>query len=120
MSPLIRRTIGVSSPNNARRASGAVFQQLSHRLNSSYQPPRPQQSDNTGPSNPKPNSNYRGFYKNFSRPVAIIALGALFTYQVSYYVWLKLEAVEDKETEIKSLEAQLRELTASNESKNAA
>ena len=32
-----------------------------------------------------------GFYKRFGRPIAKVFFGAVFTYQVAYLVWNKLE-----------------------------
>ena len=57
------------------------------RLNSTYQPPEPAK----GTGNP-----HRAFYKTFGRPIAKVFLGALFTYQVIYWSWVKLEAIEEK------------------------
>lgn len=37
-----------------------------------------------------------GFYKSFGRPVAKVFLGAVFTYQAVYWLWVKLEADETK------------------------
>ncbi|CEJ94511.1 hypothetical protein VHEMI10035 [[Torrubiella] hemipterigena] len=36
------------------------------------------------------------FYKTFTRPVAKVLLVAVFTYQVCYWSWVKLEADEMK------------------------
>ena len=78
---------------------------ISHRSNSSYQPPDP----------PKASSNRHGaWYKTFGRPVAKSFLIALCTYQILYLGWLKLESLElkkDKDEEVKSLEGELRSLT---------
>jgi len=32
-----------------------------------------------------------GFYKVFGRPIAKVFLGAVFTYQATYWLWAKLE-----------------------------
>ncbi|KAF2416432.1 hypothetical protein EJ08DRAFT_643913, partial [Tothia fuscella] len=37
------------------------------------------------------------FYKSFGFPVIKVFLGALFTYQLIYWSWLKLESLEVKE-----------------------
>lgn len=37
-----------------------------------------------------------GFYKSFGRPVAKVFLGAVFTYQLAYWIWVKLETDEVK------------------------
>lgn len=45
---------------------------------------------------------------------------ALFTYQVTYWTWLKLESLEtkrEKESEIKSLEGKIKQLVGAKESK---
>lgn len=41
----------------------------------------------------------RSFYRTFSRPVALVFLSAMFTYQVVYWSWLQLEAVETRRLE---------------------
>lgn len=35
-----------------------------------------------------------GFYKTFTRPVAKCLLLAMFTYQLAYFAWVKLETDE--------------------------
>ncbi|KAF2112368.1 hypothetical protein BDV96DRAFT_580603 [Lophiotrema nucula] len=67
------------------------------------------------PSRPRPESKglAANFYRSFGSPILKTFLGALFTYQVLYWSWLKLEAVEekyDKENEISGLETQLKSL----------
>ncbi|KAK4996550.1 hypothetical protein LTR66_003854 [Elasticomyces elasticus] len=62
--------------------------QGARRANSSYQPPTPPPSA----SNP-----HRDFYKTFGRPMGKVFLGALFTYQVLYWTWLKMESLEIRE-----------------------
>lgn len=37
-----------------------------------------------------------GFYRSFGRPIAKVFLGAMFTYQMTYLLWLKLETEETK------------------------
>ena len=37
------------------------------------------------------------FYKTFTRPIAKVLLLAVFTYQVVYWSWMKLEADEVRE-----------------------
>lgn len=62
-----------------------------------------------------PNSNHEkqgAYYGSFGSPYLKCFLGALFTYQLAYYSWMKLEAVEeahDKKTEIRDLQIELRE-----------
>lgn len=45
---------------------------------------------------PPPPSATGDFYKTFTRPVAKCLLLALFTYQLTYWAWLKLEQDEIK------------------------
>ncbi|KAE8348101.1 hypothetical protein BDV28DRAFT_112963 [Aspergillus coremiiformis] len=55
-------------------------------------------------------------YKLFVSPFAKVFLGAIFTYQVIYWTWLKLEMDESKyikNQEVTALEKQARELTGS-------
>lgn len=35
-----------------------------------------------------------GFYKTFGRPIAKVFLGAVFTYQAVYWLWVKMETDE--------------------------
>jgi hypothetical protein len=35
------------------------------------------------------------FYKSFGSPILKCFLGALFTYQVAYWGWMKLESLEE-------------------------
>ncbi|KAK3327560.1 hypothetical protein B0T19DRAFT_422103 [Cercophora scortea] len=56
------------------------------------------------------------FYKTFTRPVAKCVLVAIFTYQLVYWGWTKLEhdeIVADRKAEISRLENQVRALQAS-------
>ncbi|OAA66268.1 hypothetical protein ISF_04106 [Cordyceps fumosorosea ARSEF 2679] len=52
------------------------------------------------------------FYKTFSRPIAKVMILAVFTYQVAYWSWIKLEADEAREkidAEIETLEKKVEE-----------
>lgn len=97
------RTTGLLSPAMRR----APFFQ--HRLQSTYQPP-----DAPKPEAPKSNPHVgrllpyntlsqavliitqRDFYKYRSRPVFKAVLVAIFTYEIIYWGWLKLESMETK------------------------
>ncbi|EGX92519.1 hypothetical protein CCM_03892 [Cordyceps militaris CM01] len=60
------------------------------------------------------------FYKTFSRPIAKVMILAVFTYQVAYWSWIKLEADEARakvDAEIETLE---KTVTEYKESKAAA
>ncbi|KHN94650.1 uncharacterized protein MAM_07556 [Metarhizium album ARSEF 1941] len=53
------------------------------------------------------------FYKTFTRPVAKVLLVAVFTYQVVYWAWVKLDADEHRrktDAEIADLEARVTAL----------
>ncbi|RHZ51975.1 uncharacterized protein CDV56_100088 [Aspergillus thermomutatus] len=53
-------------------------------------------------------------YKTFASPFAKVFLGAIFTYQVIYWTWLKLEMDEskfEKNQEVAALEKKAKELT---------
>ncbi|OAL53170.1 hypothetical protein IQ07DRAFT_585113 [Pyrenochaeta sp. DS3sAY3a] len=53
------------------------------------------------------------YYKSFGSPVLKCFLGALFTYQLAYFSWLKLETIEEqyeKRTEIKDLQQELKDV----------
>jgi hypothetical protein len=55
------------------------------------------------------------YYKSFSYPILKTFLIALFTYQIAYYAWLKLEIIEEKHgklVEIGDLQEQLRDAVA--------
>ncbi|KAF2749484.1 hypothetical protein M011DRAFT_475572 [Sporormia fimetaria CBS 119925] len=59
----------------------------------------------------QPQSQAGAFYKSFGMPVAKCFLGALFTYQVVYWGWMKLESLEEKkdtEDEILRLKEELK------------
>lgn len=52
------------------------------------------------------------YYGTFGSPLLKCFLGALFTYQLSYYLWYKLEAIEethDTKAEIRDLQEELRQ-----------
>ncbi|KAL4784256.1 hypothetical protein BJX76DRAFT_357218 [Aspergillus varians] len=53
-------------------------------------------------------------YKLFASPFAKVFLGAVFTYQVIYWTWVKLEMEDvkvDKNQQLAALEKEARELT---------
>ncbi|TQV99082.1 hypothetical protein V2A60_004575 [Cordyceps javanica] len=52
------------------------------------------------------------FYKTFSRPIAKVMILAVFTYQVAYWSWIKLEADEARDkidAEIETLEKKVND-----------
>lgn len=56
------------------------------------EPPRRLYSSGT----PTPPSAHAAFYKTFGRPIAKVVLAAIFTYQLVYYAWVRLEHNEVK------------------------
>ncbi|KAF3044714.1 hypothetical protein E8E12_009628 [Didymella heteroderae] len=91
-----RQLLRVSAPRRN-------FTQTSRR-NLDMEPPAPQ------PQEPKRPSKVGAFYKTFSAPLLKCFLGALFTYQLAYFGWMKLETIEeahDKRTEINGLREEL-------------
>ncbi|ROW09196.1 hypothetical protein VPNG_05666 [Cytospora leucostoma] len=65
-------------------------------------------------SEPQQPSPIAEFYKTFTRPVAKVLLMAMFTYQLVYWGWVKLEQDEitaEREGEIAKLEAEVKRLT---------
>ncbi|KAI0157440.1 hypothetical protein GGR57DRAFT_501057 [Xylariaceae sp. FL1272] len=53
------------------------------------------------------------FYKTFGRPIAKVFLMAIFTYQLAYYFWVRLEQDETRakmQATISELEARVEEL----------
>lgn len=78
----------------------------STRRNLSIEPQAPPPS----PQPPKEPSRVGAFYKSFSAPILKCFLGALFTYQLAYFGWMKLETIEEthsKQAEIKGLQNEL-------------
>ncbi|KAF2084196.1 hypothetical protein K490DRAFT_68981 [Saccharata proteae CBS 121410] len=76
-------------------------------------PLRSTRPSQTGTVNPRADTNSkRAFYKDFGPPVFKVFLGALVTYQVLYWGWMKLESVDmhaEKTDELRRLEAEVRE-----------
>ncbi|KAI9792109.1 MAG: hypothetical protein M1816_003091 [Peltula sp. TS41687] len=76
-----------STPSHLRKAAPSK----SARRNYSTSTSTRSSSDQTKQVSP-----HVGFYKDFGRPIAKVFFGATFTYQVLYYVWVKLETEEIK------------------------
>ncbi|KAF2474519.1 uncharacterized protein BDR25DRAFT_310997 [Lindgomyces ingoldianus] len=96
--------------SNPRRISMAMTSRRTYSTppHSSSQHPQPQASHS--PTEPRQPSRAGTFYKSFGSPILKTFLGALFTYQVIYWSWLKLESLETKknlEDEIRGLETEL-------------
>ncbi|KAI1367429.1 hypothetical protein F5Y08DRAFT_66799 [Xylaria arbuscula] len=89
------------------RSSGAVLQlsQARARFSSTEAPNEPR---------PKGSLDIKNFYKTFGRPIAKVFLMAIFTYQLAYYFWVRLEQneirsemqaiINELETRIEALE----------------
>ncbi|KAI1115823.1 hypothetical protein F5Y14DRAFT_104952 [Nemania sp. NC0429] len=71
--------------------------------------PTPTPSD----ERPQGSLNHKTFYKTFGRPVAKVFLLAIFTYQLAYYFWVRMEQNEiraEVEATISDLEARIEKL----------
>ena len=81
------------------------------RRHLTIEPQTPQNAPPPPPREPpKQPSRVGAFYKSFSAPILKCFLGALFTYQLAYFGWMKLEAIEEaqlKREEIKELRGEL-------------
>ncbi|RCI13678.1 hypothetical protein L249_5458 [Ophiocordyceps polyrhachis-furcata BCC 54312] len=81
-----------------------------------FPPPTQQRAFASSTGQPSPASI---FYKTFSRPIAKTLLLAVFTYQLAYWGWAKLEADDiraEQLANIAQLEAQVREMASKNTS----
>ncbi|KAI1753431.1 hypothetical protein F4782DRAFT_496213 [Xylaria castorea] len=86
--------------------------QLIPRSRIAQQLPRARFSS-TQASNDQGSLNHKTFYKTFSRPIAKVFLMAIFTYQLAYYFWVKLEQDEvraEMQATISDLEARIEQL----------
>jgi hypothetical protein len=80
-----------------------------------HPPAQPSKPHQTPPPPQKDPSRVGTFYRNNTYPVLKSFLLALFTYQLAYYVWLKLEVVEEKSEQqgtIRRLEAEVKHAVA--------
>ncbi|KAI0408193.1 hypothetical protein F4802DRAFT_550922 [Xylaria palmicola] len=78
-------------------------------------PLRARFSSTQTPNDPKPQGslNHKTFYKTFGRPIAKVFLMAIFTYQLAYFFWVRLEQDEIKaemQATISDLEARIEKL----------
>ncbi|KAK8067162.1 hypothetical protein PG997_013909 [Apiospora hydei] len=92
--PLRTLSRGAPAPTTPSRLLLQPQQHHSRRLYSSEPPPRPQ-----------------SFNKTFSRPIFKVALMAIFTYQLAYYGWLRLEQNE-KRGDLNKMMADLEKVVA--------
>ncbi|RGP65098.1 hypothetical protein FSPOR_7488 [Fusarium sporotrichioides] len=70
-------------------------------------------------SQPSPTSQ---FYRTFTRPIAKTLLIAVFTYQLAYWSWVKLETDEiraERDATIEKLETTIKEYDAETKAKKA-
>ncbi|KAJ2979902.1 hypothetical protein NUW58_g7086 [Xylaria curta] len=67
--------------------------QLIPRSRTAQQLPRARFSSTQASNDSKPQGslNHKAFYKTFGRPIAKVFLMAIFTYQLAYYFWVRLE-----------------------------
>ncbi|KAK9414444.1 putative Inner membrane assembly complex subunit 17 [Seiridium unicorne] len=69
----------------------------------------------------RPSQQQPSFYKTFSRPIFKVALMAIFTYQLAFYAWTKLETDEiraDAAATIADLEKRIEVLEQSKAGKS--
>ncbi|KAM0411730.1 hypothetical protein ACHAPD_009947 [Fusarium lateritium] len=62
------------------------------------------------------------FYRTFTRPIAKTLLIAVFTYQLTYWSWVKLETDEvraERDATIEKLETTIKEYDAATKAKKA-
>ncbi|TRX95371.1 hypothetical protein FHL15_003702 [Xylaria flabelliformis] len=86
--------------------------QLMPRSHIAQQLPRARFSS-TQASDGQGSLNHKTFYKTFGRPIAKVFLMAIFTYQLAYYFWVKLEQDEaraEMQAIISDLEARIEQL----------
>ncbi|KAF8468978.1 hypothetical protein BDZ91DRAFT_721506 [Kalaharituber pfeilii] len=92
-----QRQLGLSHPTLLRQGMSIPWATSQARL-------RPSQrcfttastSPPTGRSNKRPVSPHIGFYQMFGRPLLKVFLMAFITYQMAYWVWLKLVFMEEQ------------------------
>ncbi|KAI0541004.1 hypothetical protein GGR58DRAFT_498622 [Xylaria digitata] len=70
------------------------------RFSSTQAPNEPKPTGSLDP--PLPTKQHKTFYKTFGRPIAKVFLMAIFTYQVAYYFWVRLEQ-EEKRAEMQAI-----------------
>ncbi|KAF2185126.1 hypothetical protein K469DRAFT_708419 [Zopfia rhizophila CBS 207.26] len=107
----------INSAIRTRPFTAAKIGVIRRRYSSQPSPPSSPESQSNGG---QPGTRAGTFYKSFGSPILKTFLGALFTYQVLYWGWLKLESVEikkEKEEEIDMLEAKLRGLVREKDGK---
>ncbi|KAF1949617.1 hypothetical protein CC80DRAFT_497365 [Byssothecium circinans] len=98
-----------------QRAPLPQYMRRRYATNRESEPPAPHPPSSPPNPNshpPKEPSRVGAFYRTFSYPILKAFLGALFTYQIVYYVWLKLEVVEEKHNkrnEIRDLRTELKD-----------
>ncbi|QGA19966.1 hypothetical protein EYB26_007664 [Talaromyces marneffei] len=103
-----RRQAGSSLSSTLSQCTRRGFTSAIRR--SQQQPPRPREK-------PENTTFKEGMsaYRPFGAPFLKVFLGAIFTYQVIYYVWMKLETSEKKllkNEEIRGLEKEAKQLAA--------
>ncbi|OTB05830.1 hypothetical protein M426DRAFT_319511 [Hypoxylon sp. CI-4A] len=80
-----------------------VFSRLMPSRQQQTQPPQPSEEQSINSQ----------FFKTFGRPIAKVFLVAIFTYQLAYYLWVRLEQDETKSemlATIADLEARIEQL----------
>ncbi|KAF2671530.1 hypothetical protein BT63DRAFT_453926 [Microthyrium microscopicum] len=82
---------------NTPKSESSPADVQSSQSSENWQPP------NSGkPKSTEPNP-HRDFYGSFGFPVLKVALGSIFTYQLLYWGWLKLESIDEEKTKQEQL-----------------
>ncbi|KAI1351717.1 hypothetical protein F5Y01DRAFT_107403 [Xylaria sp. FL0043] len=108
-------------PANSTRQIAALLRnltsptQLIPRSRAPLQLSRARFASTQAPNEPRPEGslNHKTFYKTFGRPIAKVFLMAIFTYQLAYYFWVRLEQDEiraEMQATISDLEARIEAL----------
>ncbi|KAH6963480.1 hypothetical protein DER45DRAFT_110609 [Fusarium avenaceum] len=110
-------------PSNTSTATGrkvlavASVKKLNYRL--SRAPPLINRRSFASKTQPSATSQ---FYRSFTRPIAKTLLIAVFTYQLAYWTWVKLETDEiraERGATIAELETTIKDYDAANKAKKA-
>ncbi|KAI2623311.1 hypothetical protein GGR54DRAFT_638549 [Hypoxylon sp. NC1633] len=87
------RTLATRQPTYAQPAAIQLQLRGPSRARFSSTSTSQQEQPQSSPERPSPNAQ---FYKTFGRPIAKVFLLAIFTYQLAYYFWVRLEQDEIK------------------------
>ncbi|KAJ1329470.1 hypothetical protein MN608_06205 [Microdochium nivale] len=120
MSRLLRSSCTWSAATAAAATTRRISTSTAHRAATTFAITRRVPRRMYSSDQPKSKSPSSAFYKTFSRPIAKVFLLAIFTYQVAYYFWVRLEQDEmkrDMQATISELEARITELEVAGQKK---